>query len=404
MNKFRRLTITVFIAELLLIVLFNMICYADRRNVGDRQYRVDIKRIENALRNGETVDAENYTSIVSVVPYDEKYKTDYDYAVVSVNGALYSIEYENTEKSNAVLFMNLSFAILLVITAVLFLYFGNKILKPFNRLSDYSVELAKGNLSRPVKEDKNKFFGKFLWGMDMLRENLESNKKKELELQKDKKTLILSISHDIKTPLSAIRLYTRALKEDIYNTEEKRQEAFQGIEKNVNEIEGYVSDIVLASKEEFLNLSVSMGEFYLSAIMARLEAIYKEKLAAMHTRFEVSRYDECLLQCDADKLEEVLQNMLENAIKYGDGQYVRICVEEEEDCKLISVINSGCTLKEEELPHLFNSFYRGGNSEKVEGSGLGLYIAKTLMHMMDGEVYAQIRGDEFMAVAVVRMV
>lgn len=404
MNKFRRLTIIAFIAEIILIAVFNVLCYRDRKNVGERQYRVDIKRIENALQSGKKVNVDEYDSVVNVVPYNENYRTDNDYAVVSVNGSLYSIEYVNREKDNAILIMNISFAVLLAITAVLFLYFGNKVLKPFNRLSDYSVELAKGNLSRPLEESRNKYFGKFLWGMDMLRENLESNKKKELELQKDKKTLILSISHDIKTPLSAIRLYTRALKEDIYDTEEKRQEALAGIGKNVNEIENYVLEIVLASKEDFLNLSVSMGEFYLSALFTRIEAVYREKLASLHTDFEILKYDDCLLKGDADKLEEVLQNILENAIKYGDGRYVRVEVEEEEDCKLISITNSGCSLKEEEIPHLFNSFYRGSNSSKVEGSGLGLYIARTLMHMMDGEVYAKICGDDFKIVAVVRMV
>lgn len=404
MNRFKRLTTIVLIAEIILIVLFNVICYADKKNVGDRQYRVDIKRIENALKSGKEINPDDYEAVIAVVPYNADYYTDYDYAVISVDGALYSIEYINTEKNNVVLIMNISFAVLFLVTLALFLYVGNRILRPFNELSDYSVELAKGNLSRPVKADKNRFFGKFLWGMDMLRENLESNKKKELELQKDKKTLILSISHDIKTPLSAIKLYTKALKGNIYDTEEKRQEAYTGIEKNVKEIENYVSDIIQASKEDFLNLSVNMGEYYLSRVMTRIDALYREKFQSLHTDFEIQTYGDCLLKCDADKFEEVLQNMLENAIKYGDGRYVRISVEEEEDCKLITVTNSGCSLNEEELPHLFNSFYRGSNSSKAEGSGLGLYIAKTLMHMMDGEVYAKIDGDEFVAVAVVRMV
>jgi len=404
MNRFKRLTIVVLIAEIILIVLFNVICYADKKNVGDRQYRVDIKRIENALKSGKEINPDDYEAVIAVVPYNADYYTDYDYAVISVDGSLYSIEYINTEKNNVVLIMNISFAVLFLVTMALFLYVGNRILRPFNELSDYSVELAKGNLSRPVKADKNRFFGKFLWGMDMLRENLESNKKKELELQKDKKTLILSISHDIKTPLSAIKLYTKALKGNIYDTEEKRQEAYTGIEKNVKEIENYVSDIIQASKEDFLNLSVNMGEYYLSRVMTRIDALYREKFQSLHTDFEIQTYGDCLLKCDDDKFEEVLQNMLENAIKYGDGRYVRISVEEEEDCKLITVTNSGCSLNEEELPHLFNSFYRGSNSSKAEGSGLGLYIAKTLMHMMDGEVYAKIDGDEFVAVAVVRMV
>ena len=117
----------------------------------------------------------------------------------------------------------------------------------FLRKENYTVslagtgELAKGNLSVPIKAEKSKFSGRFLWGMDMLRETLEGNKEKELALQKEKKTLILSLTHDIRTPLSAIRLYAKALAEEIYTTGERRTEACRGIEKNVKEIEEYVN-------------------------------------------------------------------------------------------------------------------------------------------------------------------
>ena len=236
----------------------------------------------------------------------------------------------------------------------------------------------------------------------MLRETLEENKKHELKLQKDKKTLILSISHDIKTPLSAIKLYTKALKEDIYDTPEKKLEALNGIEKNVGEIEHHVSEIVTASKEDFLNLSVKQGEAYLADILKKIEILYKEKFSTLHTDFAIASFENVLVKCDEDRLEEVLQNILENAIKYGDGRYVRIDIGEEENYKLIAITNSGCSIKEDELPHLFDSFYRGSNVNNKEGSGLGLYIAKTLMHMMNGDIFAKINKDEFTIVTVVK--
>lgn len=92
-------------------------------------------------------------------------------------------------------------------------------------------ELAKGNLSVPIKAEKSKFFGRFLWGMDMLRDNLESSREKELELQKEKKTIILSLAHDLKTPLSAIRLYNKALSENLYDTPEKEHRYMQELTK-----------------------------------------------------------------------------------------------------------------------------------------------------------------------------
>ena len=214
--------------------------------------------------------------------------------------------------------------------------------------------------------------------------------------------MILSLSHDIKTPLSSIDLYSKALWENLYDTQERKDEALQGIIRNVKEIKGYVDEIVTASREDFLNLEVSMGEYYLSEVMKVTESYYKDKLSVIHTEFQVDDISECLVKGDKNRMVEVLQNVMENAIKYGDGKHIRISFSEEEDCKLIHIENSGCDLKEEELPNLFDSFYRGSNSGGVKGSGLGLYICKTLMRKMDGEIYAEMNEDVFGVTVVVR--
>ena len=403
MSKFRRNAIIVFIVEVILIAVFNIVLFSTIKDHNERQHRVDINRIQLALEEGKTVDPNDYPTVINIAHFDNDYKTNNDYAVINVNGELYSIEYKIENNDNtAVVFMNVGLGVMLLLTVGVAIYIDQKVLKPFNKLSNYSSELAKGNLSTPMKEEKNKNFGKFVWGMDMLRETLETNKKNELKLQKDKKTLILSISHDIKTPLSAIKLYSKALKEDIYDTPEKKKDALEGIDKNVLEIEKHVSDIVNASREDFLNLTVHMSELYLNDLIAKIEILYKEKFMTLHTDFNIAPFDNCLIKGDADRLEEVLQNILENAIKYGDGRYVNIKIDEEEGYKLIEITNSGCSIKEEELPHLFDSFYRGSNAEKKDGSGLGLYIAKNLMKMMGGDVFTKINNDEFVVVTVVK--
>ena len=403
MSNFRRNSIIVLILQLLFIAVFNIVIFVNQPNDQDRQHRVDINRIQLALSEGKEVNPDDYETVIKIVHYDSSYQTNNDYAVINVNGQLYSIEYKAKHVDNKpVIFMNVGLGVMFLLSAGVLTYIDLRVLKPFHTLSNYSTELAKGNLSKPMKEEKNKNFGKFVWGMDMLRETLETNKKNELKLQKDKKTLILSISHDIKTPLSAIKLYSKALQEGIYDTEEKKMEALNGIDKNAQEIEKHVSDIVTASREDFLNLSVHMGELYLKDLIDKIALLYKEKLSVLHTDFVIDDFDNCLIKGDSDRLEEVLQNILENAIKYGDGRYVRIKIGEEENYKLIQITNSGCSLKEEELPHLFDSFYRGSNIEKKDGSGLGLYIAKTLMKMMNGDVFAKINSDEFIAVIVVK--
>ena len=109
------------------------------------------------------------------------------------------------------------------------------------------------------------------------------------------------------------------------------------------------------------------------------------------------------LLCDflrIDRSIEVVQNVMENAIKYGDGKSVDISFSEEEGCMLITVSNSGCGISDSDLPHVFDSFWRGSNAEKQKGSGLGLYICRQLMNKMNGEIFAEIK-DGFMCVTAV---
>jgi len=239
--------------------------------------------------------------------------------------------------------------------------------------------------------------------MDMLRENLEDSKYRNLEYQKEKKTMLLSLSHDIKTPLSAIQLYTKALSEGLYETEEKKQEALGGILTKTEEIKKYVDEIHKLSREDFMELNVNMAEVYLKDVMDGIEAYYRDKLSVLHTELIVENYGNVLLSCDKDRLVECLQNLMENAIKYGNGKSISISFSEEEDCRLITVSNTGCSLKESEMANVFDSFYRGSNTDNIQGNGLGLYIVKQLMQKMDGDAFAEIDGDNFKVTLVVRM-
>jgi len=343
-----------------------------------------------------------YETLIGITEFVPQEFCNDDYLVENINGTSYRIAYRTTQENQVIYLVNAVLLAMMFITIAVFVYVYHKVLKPFQAMSNLSHELAKGNLSTPIKEEKSKLFGRFLWGMDMLREKLEDNKEKELEFQKDRKTLILSLSHDIKTPLSSIDLYSKALAADLYDTKEKKDEALQGIARNVKEIKGYVDEIVKASREDFLHLEVVQGEVYLSEVMEAIRAYYKEKLSVVHTDFAVAEFTECLVQGDKNRLIEVLQNIMENAIKYGDGKNISIFFDEEEDCKLIHIENSGTGLKEEELPNLFDSFYRGSNSHGVKGNGLGLYICKTLMRKMDGDIYAKNSKQGFVVTIVVR--
>ena len=410
MSKFKRVAFTIVLIEIVLILVLDFI-YLKQNSVEKRYYRVDAERVvrlleadENLQQHPEQVDLSQFSSLKKVSVFDSEEICNNDYVVERVNGTDFRIEYEMGQSRAAFILMNVGLIVFLIISISIFIYVDRKVLTPFGRMSNMTYELAKGNLTTPIKEEKSRFFGKFLWGMDMLRENLEDSKTKNLEYQKEKKTLLLSLSHDIKTPLSAIQLYTKALSEGIYTSEEEKANAYNGILSKTDEIKNYVDEIHRISREEFMEFNVNVGEAYLSDVMKGIETYYKDKLSVLHTEFEIAEYSDCLLSCDKDRLVEAIQNLMENAIKYGDGRKISIFFDEEEDCRLITVTNSGCSIEENEVANLFDSFYRGSNTTNIQGNGLGLYIVKQLMTRMDGDAFAHIDGDAFSVTLVVRKV
>lgn len=402
MKAFNRIFAAVILVLVVLIAAANIILAAD--GSGGRPYRVEINRLALQIEKYGHADISDCEYVTNIERYGENfYSTESDYVVREINGELYRFDYKTEvggDRTRIIVTVNVILGVMAVLIISVMVYVKFAVLAPFERLTDVPYELSKGNLTAPVKETKNRFFGRFLWGVDMLRENIEQQKVRELELQKEKKMLLLSLSHDIKTPLSAIKLYSKALSKGLYESREKQLEIAESINAKADEIESYVSQIVTASKEDFLSFDVNMGEFYLSELVTKIKGYYAEKLSLIGTDFSVSDYSDCLLSGDVDRSVEVVQNVMENAVKYGDGSSISLSFSEEDGCILVTVQNSGCTLADTDLPHVFESFWRGTNAEKIAGSGLGLYISRKLMRKMNGEIFAEIR-DGYMYVTAV---
>ncbi len=276
-----------------------------------------------------------------------------------------------------------------IVVFILLLYIRQKILKPFHTLSEMPYELSKGHLQGELQESKSRFFGKFVWGIGMLRDTLNESKRKELKLEKEKKLLLLSISHDVKIPLSAIKLYAKALQEKVYETEEQKLHAVTQIENHAKEIENFVKEIVSTASEDIVRIDVENSEFYLADFINKFIAYYEPKCRLTMMDLTIGRYENKLLKGDMDRALEVMENLMENAFKYGDGKAVRLDFYEEDYCQVITIFNTGTAVPEEEMPHLFDSFYRGSNAGNKDGNGLGLYINRQIMIKMEGEIFAR---------------
>lgn len=388
--------------------------------IENKEYLVEVNRIYEEIQTycknhrGEVVDLTNedflseraYSYVKSLSYFKEGQENIKDFFQgKGLNSSYYSYILPLSQKDTGVSFVRFEYVkekqenstlkyALIGITVSMWLftmfvmgYLKHNILRPFHKIEKLPYELAKGHLSMELKENKYRYFGKFLWGLDALRETLKTNRARQLQLEQEKKMLILSVSHDIKTPLSSIYLYNKALKEGLYE-EEKRQEIYDKLQKKAEQIEDFVAEIEKMSTENLLEMPVSVKDCYVSEFLGPIKEIYEEKLAIYQTQFECKSYPNKLVKADRDRMMEVMENILENAIKYGDGKRISISFTEEEYCMLITITNSGTPVEEKEFPHLFDSFWRGTNAKGQRGSGLGLYICKDLMAKMEGDIYA----------------
>ena len=404
MRAFRKLCIVVITVFLLMTVILNLFLVGvNDRNEGI--YRVEAKRLADEIAETGEFDLEKYPHITGVSGADdgELYTSDEHYLIIESGGTLYRVEYMVGNVQQNIVAINCALGVLFVLMVGLLYYIRSHIIVPFGRLNDVPQELARGNLAVPIPEEKSRFFGKFTWGVNLLRESIEDSRKKEITMQRDKKLLLLSLSHDIKTPLSAIKLNAKALARGLYKDEGKRCAAALSINTRADEIERFVNEITKAASEDFMSFEVTPGEVFLSAVITRIEARYAPQLAMSGTELVIQKMEDCILSCDPDRLAECLQNLMENAIKYGDGRRIEISFDKMDGCELITVANTGCTLETKELPQIFESFHRGNNADRVQGNGLGLFICRRLMGLMNGEVYADIRDERFYITLVVKM-
>lgn len=391
----------------------------------DRMYRVEINRLYNSLSGGVSPDKLDlrscrYVKKVSVLTASgltekeaaETFMEEENgmkvqlrplYKEERFTGIIrFSYEEPGFRLQAVIVCSEICLAVMWLAVMAVLLYIKQRMIVPLIRLNDIPGELAKGHLDGIIKEEKNQFFSRFLQGIGQLRDQLDLTKKRELELTREKQRMLLSLSHDIQTPVNTIRLYGKALEEKLYQDEEKERRAAHQIGERAAEIEQYVEAIMKSAREDILDIQVEKGEFYLDRLMKKVLDTYEEKCRIRVVELTVGAYDDRLLKGDPERSAEVFGNIFENAFKYGDGRRIDISFYEEDYCQLIRIFNTGEPVTDTEFNHIFESFYRGTNGEGIQGNGLGLYICREIMRKMEGEIFAQKQNDGMAFVLVFR--
>lgn len=273
------------------------------------------------------------------------------------------------------------FIMLFIYVFFLFYYINRSIWKPFAALGQYSDEIAKGNFNVTIPYQRSNYFGAFTWAFDHMREELIKSKQNEEKAVQDHKTIIASLSHDIKTPIASIRVYAEGLEANLDTSYEQRQRYLAVIMKKCDEVVRLSNDLLLHSITELKDMKFHYTTCNVPVLLQQILQDYE--CSNMKVHFEESMYT---YQLDEKRFAQVIENILNNAKKYAAGCAMELWTMDTPEYYQIHIRDYGKGILDEDLPYVFHKLYRGHNVDQQEGSGLGLYIAKYIMQRMNGDI------------------
>ena len=270
--------------------------------------------------------------------------------------------------------------------AALGVYIRKTIIRPFAKMKDFASYVAAGDLDRPLEMDKGNMFGAFSESFDIMREELKASRVRELSLQKKERELIASLSHDLKTPVTGIKLTSELMAAIFFQNEGQEITVTEDMTGKMNNICKRADEIGVLVGDLFSSTLEDLGEFKVecsdenSAVIAEIVSKYDDRGLV-----RISEIPQVIVHIDKLRLSQVIGNIIFNSYKYA-GTSIEISFRLDESFLEVSISDSGPGVPEDEIELITNKFYRGREHGDKEGSGLGLYIARILMDKMGGEL------------------
>ncbi len=359
--------------------------------------------------NNDKTKISKKVNIEKTVHYDAKFESEKSNNVVfafpvTVNGiqvanAVFSIpEKDIFSLNNANIILAyapiyIGTTIVFIVLLILYRSISNKVIKPLSTLNSAIPDILKGNLETKLENFSEGEVGEFTRAFDLMRLELKEAEDRKVKLERERKELVAKISHDIKTPLSYIKAYAEGIRDGIASDPEDSRRYLNVIIEKTNGLTSLVNDLLNHSIQDLGNLRINKEERYSRKLILDIVEPLRLKLAGSSKKLEIDGdIPDVLIMVDAARFEQVFVNLVNNAEKYASAdEKIVIKAELEDDCLLISISDNGRGIPPEEIPFIFDSFYRGEQLREsvIEGSGLGLSICKYIVEQHGGNIFAQ---------------
>lgn len=280
-----------------------------------------------------------------------------------------------------------------ILFGILIAYLVIYVINPILKITSSSKDIVRGEFDNYVTFNSSTEIGELSYAFELMRDEVKNHIEGEERLKKSQKEIIAAISHDLKTPLSSVRLYVEAIRDGMADSKEERNEYAETILKKVDTLNKLIDDLLEHSKASLEVLSINKKEI---SIKNFLEDIIKEialELSSKNIKFSWNEnLPEGIINVDELRINQVIFNLLSNSIKYSKGNLeIKFKAEIKGDYLYIYIEDNGIGILSEDIAYIFDRFYRGDKSRnyKIPGSGLGLSTCKYIVEKHGGEIYCK---------------
>ncbi|ANU23388.1 sensor histidine kinase [Planococcus donghaensis] len=279
-------------------------------------------------------------------------------------------------------------AIILAGVGAVFLALGlvfilsRKLSSPLLEMEEATRKIAAGDLNTRVTRGSMDEIGTLAAAINDLAVELH-------RYRSNRREFLANISHELQTPITYLEGYTSALRNRLYETEEEKEQYLQIIQLEAQRMSKLVSDLFELSKMEDGKVALVFEEVNLVEVIenALLKTKIKAQAKGLHLEFNQT-YDFPGINADGLRMEQIITNLLENAIRYTENGFIKIKLSTDLGVARAVIEDTGIGIPQEDIPFLFERFYRVEKSRSREfgGTGLGLAIVKQLVELQGGTI------------------
>ena len=281
---------------------------------------------------------------------------------------------------------------LVITTLIVVTWLYRSIVRPLTELSRAANRISEGNLDGEVAVGKKDEIGQLQQDFESMRQHLKELSEQQLRYQQESREMISNISHDMKTPLTAIKGYSEGLLDGVADTEEKKERYYRTIYSKAADMERMVDELGFYAKIEQKAMAYDFRVVPVREFLEDCAAEWQLDLETQGIDFrceELCKADTKAL-IDAEHIKRVIINIIGNSVKYMDKKpgHIELSATEDAERVWIAVTDNGCGIPADDIPHVFDRFYRADSSRgtKKGGSGLGLSIVKSIVEEHGGSI------------------